>query len=218
MTLTVYGPARSRVSRTLWMLEEIGAPYRHISIRHGLSGIRSPAFLRINPYGRVPTVVDDGLIVWESLAINLHLAKRYGGALGPQNADEDAQVTMWSLWTATEVEMVAHEVYVHTVREPPELRNPASVATAVSQLAPALQALEQAIREGDGYLVGRRFTVADLNVACILHYLRGLPSAFDATPHVAEWYTRCSSRPAFKRMEQLRETDEPGDMSGRSGA
>jgi glutathione S-transferase len=168
--------------------------------------------LRINPYGRVPTLVDGELIVWESLAINLHLAKRYGRALGPQNTDEDAQMTMWSLWTATEVETAAHEVYVHTVREPPKLRNPANVATAVSQLAPALQALEQAIRKGDEFLVGRRFTVADVNVACILHYLRGLPSAFDPTPSVAEWYSQCSGRAAFKRMEQLREDDEPIDM------
>jgi glutathione S-transferase len=213
VSLTVYGLARSRASRSLWMLEETGTPYRHISIVHGPEGIRSPAFLRINPYGRVPTLVDGELIMWESLAINLHLAKRYGGALGPQNADEDAHMTMWSLWTATEVEMTAHEVYVHTLREPPALRNPASVATAVSQLAAPLQALEQAIRGGDGYLVGRRFTVADLNLASVLFYLRGLPGAFDATPHAAAWYARCSSRAAFKRMEQLRNDDEPGDMS-----
>jgi glutathione S-transferase len=194
------------------MLEEIGTPYRHVSIVHGPTGIKSPAFLRINPYGRVPTLVDGELVVWESLAINLHLAKRYGGALGPANADEDAQMTMWSLWTATEVEMTAHEVYVHTVREPPELRNPASVAAAVSQLAPPLQALEQAIIAGDGYLVGGRFTAADLNLASVLFYLRGLPSAYDATPNVGAWYSHCSGRAAFKRMEQLRDTDEPVDM------
>jgi glutathione S-transferase len=212
VTLTLYGLARSRASRALWMLEEIGTPYRHIAIRHGPTGIKSPAFLAINPYGRVPTLVDGELIMWESLAINLHLAKRYGGALGPRNEDEDAQMTMWSLWTATEVEMAAHEIYVHTVREPPELRNPANVTTAVAQLAPALEALEQAVGAGDGYLVGRRFTVADLNLACVLYYLRGLPNAYDAAPRVGAWYSRCSSRAAFKRMEELRDTDEPVDM------
>ena len=210
--LTVYGLARSRVSRTLWMLEELAIPYRHISIGKGPDGIQSPAFLQINPHGRVPALVDGSLVVWESLAINLYLAKRYGGALGPQDADEDAKATMWTIWTAAEVEAAAHQIFVHTLRDQPEDRDPDRVVAAVSRLAPSLLALQLAIQGGGGSLVGGRFTVADLNVASVLFYLRGLSGAFAAVPRLGEWYALASGRSAFGRMLALRDADRPTAM------
>jgi glutathione S-transferase len=72
--LKLFGQARSRASRSLWMLEEIGIPYEHVPIRPYTES-RAPDYLRLNPNGHIPTLDDDGLILWESLAINLYLAR-----------------------------------------------------------------------------------------------------------------------------------------------
>jgi glutathione S-transferase len=128
--------AFSDVTRALWMLEELSIPYRHVSIGKGPEGIASDDFLKLNPHARLPTLVDGDLVVWESMAINLYLAKRYGGALGPGNIGEEAHVTMWSIWAVSSLEMPSHEIYFHTLREPPvasgDRVSPASLRTPPS--------------------------------------------------------------------------------------
>ena len=76
--LKIYGIAQSRAARTLWMVEECGVPYEHIKT-HFAKDTKNDAFKAINPNARVPVIDDDGVIVWESMAINLYLAKKYGG-------------------------------------------------------------------------------------------------------------------------------------------
>ena len=133
--LTIYGVYRSRASRPIWLAYEIGLPFQHVPVMQAYRmsapdapdaplNTRSPAFLRINPNGHIPTIDDGGLVLHESLAINLYLAKRYGGALGPADAAEDGLMTMWSLWAATEAEPHAIEVLYHRLDYPMEQRDP----------------------------------------------------------------------------------------------
>src|SRR5438034_9997453 len=84
MALKIYGIPRSRAFRTLWMAKELGLEYENIPIDFANNGTRAPEYLRINPNGHVPTIDDDGVVLWESMAINLYLAKKYSlGALYP---------------------------------------------------------------------------------------------------------------------------------------
>src|SRR5260221_4006679 len=76
--LRIYGIARPRAFRALWMAEELGLDYDHIPIEIGPAGARKPEYLAINPNGRLPAIDDDGFTLWESLAITLYLAKKYG--------------------------------------------------------------------------------------------------------------------------------------------
>src|ERR1044071_2092354 len=111
--LTIYGVHRSRASRNIWLAHELGLPFRlkpvmqHYRVKEpapaDLLHTRSPAFLKINPNGHVPSIDDEGLVLHESLAINLYLARKHGGPLAPANPAEDALMTMWALWAATEV-------------------------------------------------------------------------------------------------------------------
>src|ERR1700730_4332454 len=75
--LRIYGTARTRAFRVLWMAEELGLDYEHIPMEPGAAGARQPGYLAINPNGRLPAIDDDGLILWESLAINIYLAKKH---------------------------------------------------------------------------------------------------------------------------------------------
>ncbi len=207
MSLTIYGIARTRTSRVLWLAEELGLAYRHEKLAPAAGDTRRPEFLRLNPMGRVPAIDDGGLVLWESLAINLHLARRYGreSGLGPRDHAEDALIGQWTLFAATELEPDTHEVLVHTVNLPEDQREPERRDAALARLARPLSALEAALAQGGGCLVGGRFTVADLNVATMIFYLRAAPQALDPYPTLAAWYRAATGRPAFRRMIALRE-------------
>lgn len=209
MALTIYGIARTRTSRVLWLAEELGLSYRHEKLAPAAGDTRRPEFLALNPMGRVPAIDDDGLILWESLAINLHLARKYGRAsgLGPRDGDEDALMGQWTLWAATEFEPGAHEVVVQTINLPPEQRSAARRDAALVGLDRPLRALDSALAKGGGYLVGGRFTVADLNAACIAFYLRAAEGALAPYPAVDAWYRAATQREGFRRMIALREAE-----------
>ena len=106
--ITLYGAMASRAHRVVWLLNELGLAYRHVPTPFLDGSTRQPEFLAINPNGRVPALDDDGLLLCESLSINLYLAKQYGGGgadtLAARDLREDTLATQWSLWVVTEVE------------------------------------------------------------------------------------------------------------------
>ena len=105
MTLKIYGVARSRAFRTLWIAKELGLDYEHIKIDFATGETRTQAHLALIPNGHVPVIDDDGFILWESMAINLYLAKKYGrDRFYPSRVADDARAWQWSFWGMTEVE------------------------------------------------------------------------------------------------------------------
>ena len=204
MALKIYGVARSRTIRVLWMAAELGLQYEHIPVAVGAEGSKKPEYLRLNPNGEVPFIDDDGLILTESLAINLYLARKHGGPLQPSNVAEIGQAIGWTLWAATGVERNAAQALYNTSMYPPAERNPAVVAESLAALKAPLAVLEAALAKGGGHLVGGRFTVADLNVVCVLFYLRANPEAIADKPAIRAWYTAALARPAAKQAFALR--------------
>jgi len=195
--LTLYGTTMSRAARCLWMLEEVGVPYVNVPT-HFAKEAQTPEFKRLNPNGRVPVLDDDGLVVWESMAINLHLADRYGKELGPRDAAERALINQWSFWGMTEVEPGLIDAFVHRVMFPPAQRKPEVAAAGEAELARPLAVLE-GVLAGRTWLVGDRFTVADLNVASVLGLAALAQIDLSKYPHVQRWLTACTSRPANTR-------------------
>lgn len=204
MTLTIYGVPRSRAIRNIWMAEELGTPYTRVDIGFGPDGCRSPAFLAINPNGHIPAIDDGGVILSESLAINLHLARTRGGPLAANTAAEDGQMTMWSFWAASEAEIHAAPIMYHTVLYPEPERDPVVRQKHMDAIRAPLAVLDAHLAANDGFLVGGRFTVADLNVACVIFYLRFTPELLAAAPTVKAWYEASMARPACRRAFALR--------------
>ena len=100
--LKIYGIARTRAFRALWMAKELGLDYEHDPVEIGDAGARTPEFLAINPNGRLPVIVDDGFVLFESLAITLYLAKKHSlGRLYPGTLEGEARAWQWSLWAVT---------------------------------------------------------------------------------------------------------------------
>jgi glutathione S-transferase len=203
MMLKIYGTPRSNTIRPLWLVHELEIEYELVEVPLGAEGSRKPDYLRLNPNGRVPCIEDDGVILWESLAINLYLAKKHGGPLGPASLAEEGRMLQWGFWSAIEIEQPATAVLYHGAVLPPEQRDPGVVKTALETLEAPLRVLEGALK-GSGYLVGRRFTVADLNAICCVFYLRSTPSALDSKPAIRTWYEAGMARPANRAAFALR--------------
>lgn len=203
MKVTIYGIAKSRAIRNLWACEELGLAYTHVPVVYGAEGSRKPDFLAINPNGRVPAADIDGVVMWESLAINLHLAKKAGGPLAPESLDEDGLMTMWSMWALTEVEGAALAVLMNQTVKPEAERDAAVLAKSIETLKAPLAVLEGHLASHGGYLVGNRFTIADLNVSACVYYLR-YSNLVDDKPAVKAWYQAATSRPAAKKAFALR--------------
>lgn len=215
--LTIYGVYRSRASRNIWLCYEMGVPFRHVPVMQAYRlanpdapdaplHTRAPAFLKVNPNGHIPSIEDDGLVLHESLAINLYLAKRHGGAMGPANIAEDGQMAMWSLWAATEFEPHSIQVLYHRAAKPEAERDPAIAEAAIAALRGPVAVLDRQLA-GAEWLVGERFTVADINVSEVVRYALPAPELFAGAPNVTRWIKACHARPAFRRMMEERDRE-----------
>jgi glutathione S-transferase len=207
MTLKIYGVLRSRAARPIWMAKELGLEFEHVKVIQGYRlpdpaapdaplNTTSASFRAVNPNGQIPTMDDDGFVLGESFAITLYLARKHGGALAPRDVREDGTMTMWTLWAATECE--GHALRAMQNAAAVKTRDAALYDAAVTALRPKIAVLEMAL--GDGFLVGGRFTVADLNVAEVIRYAQAAPELFADSPRVRAWIAACQARPAFVSM------------------
>ncbi|BBK43214.1 glutathione S-transferase [Allostella vacuolata] len=199
--LRIYGIARSRAFRVLWAAKELGLDYEHVQIGFD-GGNRTPEYLAVNPMGTIPTIQDGDLTLFESLAINLYLAKREGGGLYPQTLRDEALTWQWTLFAASELDQPILDWALHTLMRPPEKRDPAVAGKALATLEPKMAALEAALASRP-YLLGDRFTIADLNVASVMYRL--LWGDLDRTPVVKAWLDRCYDRDSAREARKLRE-------------
>lgn len=205
MALTIYGVALSRANRTLWLAEELGLAYRHIETEFRPivpDHCRTAEFLGINPNGHVPVIDDDGLIVWESMAINLYLARKHGGALAPATLSEEAQMTMWSFWATTEVELDALTLLLDRAAPSKSKRRQTSVTKAIERLQAPVAVLDAHLGRCR-YVVGDRFTVADINLATVFEWIGPAPSLLARSRHVVGWLSNCLSRPACRTVQAM---------------
>lgn len=209
MGLKIYGVLRSRATRPVWMARELGVAFEHVPVIQSYRlpnpdaadaplNTNSASFRAVNPNGQVPVLDDDGFVLNESFAITLYLARKYGGPLAPKDAGEDGLATMWTLWAATEVEASALRAMQNSAAV--KTRDEAVYGAAVAALKPKFAVLDKALQQGGGYLVGGRFTVADLNVAEAVRYAQAAPELFADAPHVRDWIAACQGRSAFTAM------------------
>jgi glutathione S-transferase len=207
--LTLYGVYRSRASRPLWLLAECGGTFTHVPVIQAYRlpdagaadaplNTLSPAFLAVNPMGQIPALTDGDLLLTESLAITSHIARRFGGDLGPRDEAEQSLVENWSLFAGTSIEVPALEIlYAADNGDTPEARG--VTAIAAEKLRRPFARLERHL-VGTDYLIAGRFTVADINVAECCRYAQGHAALMAEFPALSGWLKRCQQRPAFQAM------------------
>ena len=198
--LKLYGVPRSRAMRSLWMLEELGVPYENVKVDF-ITGTKESGFKELNPNGHIPVLQDGDLVLWESLAINLYLARKNDKGLWPKTVEDEGRAYQWSLWAMTEAEEPLLTVLLNRVFFPPEQRDAKKADDGAARFAKPLGVLDGTLA-GRDYLLGSRFTVADLNVASVLTWAPMSKLDLSTAPNAAAWLGRCTSRPALARAQQ----------------
>lgn len=204
--LTLYGVYRSRASRPLWVLFETGTPFTHVPVIQAYRlpdpkaadaplHTAAPDFLKVNPQGQIPAMTDGDLTLTESLGIATYIARRYGGPIGPQTDAESALIDQWMLLAATAIETPALEI----MQAPQGAMGEGITAVAAEKLRRPLARLNAHLA-GRDWLLGDRFTVADITVAECTRYAQGHPTLIAEFPEVDRWIKSAQARPAFQKM------------------
>jgi glutathione S-transferase len=194
--IKIYGVPQSRAGRCLWMVRELGLPVENVPVHFSAPG-ESADLLAVNPNGRIPALDDNGFHLFESMAINLYLAKKYGAGTGLAAAtlEDEALATQWSFWVMTEIEKPLLVFLMHAFGRPAV--DEATLAQHRQTLDRPFKVLDAHLAASD-WLLGDHFAVADLNVASVLMWTKLANYDLGAYPRAAAWLDRCVSRPAFK--------------------
>ncbi len=198
--IKLYGSAMSRAGRSLWAAEETGVKYEQVV----LAQTRVPEYLKINPNGHVPALDDNGTIIWESMAINLYLAEKYGKApLWPPTIEGHGACYQWSIWGMTEVETPMIDIFQHRMLLPADQRDEKVALKAIETLKAPLRVLDEHLHKSE-YLLGHEFTIADLNVASVLGIARFIQLDLSSIPTAQKWMQKCLERPANQRVGAMK--------------
>jgi glutathione S-transferase len=186
----------SSSGRTRWMLEEVGVPYDYKRVDTRSGETRSPEYLALYGGGKVPVLRDGDVVLAESIAINFYLAEKYKPELMPSDLVERARAYQWSLWGITNLQNELLTVMFEAMK-PPEQRNAAASDAAKTHATTLLEFLERSLA-ARSYILGERFSVADVNLGSVVNLARrnGLLASLPAT---AAWMERLAARPAYER-------------------
>ena len=198
-TVKLYGIPGSRALRSIWAAEEVGVEYELVKTSF-MADSKKPDYLAINPNGRIPALVDGDIVLFESMAINLYLAKKYGGDLYPSDEAGEALTNQWTIWGMTELEPVLMQMVLHKVMLPEDQRDPARVETAEADIQRPLAVLDAHLEKQD-YLLGSDFRIADLNVAGALSLASFASYDISAHANASRWLGACVSRPSMARAQ-----------------
>jgi glutathione S-transferase len=202
--LKLWGRINSiNVQKVLWALAELKIPYERTDA--GLQfGVVNEAFYRkLNPNGRVPTIDDDGFVLWESNAIVRYLSAKHGaGTLWPNDLGQRADSDRWMDWATSTVAPALTPVFWGLIRTPPEKRNMAAIEADAERAAQAFQVLEQGL-EGRDYVAGKSVTMGDIPLGAFVHRWYALEVKRPKLAKVEAYYQRLQQRPAFKKHIML---------------
>lgn len=198
MAITLYGAPMTSATRVHWALEELGIKYEKSLVDLSKGEHKTPAFLKINPNGQVPALVDDGLALFESVAIIMHLGDKYGVEKGlwfAHGTAEHSLATQWSVWVGTTFTGALSRVIQNTSeRVPEEARNSKSAELGHASLNNALKVLDGQL-EGKHYLLGDKFSLVDVIVGSAVGYAAFFKVDLSVYKNVAAWLKGINDRP-----------------------
>lgn len=200
MATTIYGVSRSRAIRSLWAIEETGIEYTHVPT-HFFKESKTDEYLGVNPNGRIPALVDGDVTLFESMAINLYLARKYAPELYPSDPVLEAQVNQWSVWGISEIEFLQMQVIIQIMLHKDNM-NQRAMDEAMEALPRPLKVLDEHLKDRD-YLLGDSFTIADLNVSAVMLLLEMIKFDLTDFENVSDWQARCYARAALTRAQAL---------------
>ncbi len=202
--LQIWGRMTSiNVKKVIWTAQELGLDFA----RHEAGGVhgvvKTPGYMTLNPNSQVPTLEDGDYVLWESNVITRYLSAQYSmGHLYPENLKERFDAERWMEWQQTLVNPASRNGFWHLIRLPADQRDPALVAQSNAAVEP-LMAILDAHLANRSFMVGERFTMADIPLGCEVQRWLGLPQAREKRPNIERWFAALLARPAAKGVLDL---------------
>lgn len=198
--LKIWGRTNSvNVKKALWAAEELGLKYERIDAGMQFGVTRTPEYRKMNPNSLVPTIEDDGFVLWESHAIVRYLAAKHAaGTLWPTDLRVRADAERWMDWAFT-FQNAMRDVFWGLIRTPPEKRDLKAIEAGARRSADLIQIAEKTL-EKRPFMAGERFTMGDIPIGCEVQRWMRVPIERPRLPHVEAWFERLRARPAFLRV------------------
>jgi glutathione S-transferase len=201
--LRIWGRTNSvNVKKALWALGELGLEYERIDAGMQFGVVNTPEYRRMNPMGLVPTIDDDGFVLWESHSIVRYFAARHGaGTLWPTDPRTRAIANQWMDW-AFSFQSAMRAVFWGLIRTPPEKRNPAEIEEGRRKSAELAGLLDAALA-GKQYVTGEAFTMGDIPIGCEVQRWMRVPVERPRHPNLEAWFARLCARPAYRKFVDI---------------
>jgi glutathione S-transferase len=198
--LKIWGRASSsNVQKVLWCCAELDIPYERTDWGGPFGGNQDPDYLKLNPNGLVPTVIDGDLIMWESNTICRYLAAtRNGERLYPREPAARTHVERWMDWQLSVVAPPMGQLLFGLIRTKPEARDPAAIEAARRRALSAWMIVDDEIKERGPYLAGNELSLAEIVLGTQIYRWFAFPIERPQLDNLRAWYDRLHVRPGFK--------------------
>ena len=202
--LKIWGRSNSiNVMKVLWCAGELGLDYERVDAGMSFGVVGEDWYGSMNPNRRVPTIDDDGMVLWESNTIVRYLAAKHpGGGLWPSDPAVRAVGEKWMDWQLSTLMEDMTYLFWGLVRKAPDKQDPARQAQAAQSIGAIWSILDAALVERD-YVAGDRLTVGDIPVGCFVWRWSNLPIERPVLPNLEAWHERLKARPAFRKHVML---------------
>lgn len=198
--LKVWGRITSiNVQKVLWCLAETGTPYERIDAGLEFGRNTEDWYRKMNPNGLVPTIDDDGFVLWESNSIVRYLAEKYGsGTLCPASLQARADADRWMEWHSTSAWGTSLRIaFFNLYRVAPEKRDAKAVESAIAQSIQYFRMLDGHLA-GNAYVTGDAFTMGDIPLGCAAHRFLNMDFERPSLPALEAWYDRLKARKGYR--------------------
>lgn len=187
------------VQKVLWALDELSIEYRHYDVGSETGDLETPKFLRLNPHARVPVLVDEASVIWESNSIVRYLSASYGeGILWPVNPAQRSYADRWMDWELATLQPDFIDLFWGFYRKPEGKRDRKQIEHSKSRCEQHFIMLDNHLRQNK-YLAGEDFTMGDIPSATCLYRYFEMGVAVNKPSNVMDWYQRLSNRKAFQQ-------------------
>ena len=202
--LVIWGRNNSvNVQKVLWCCEEMSLGYERIDAGGAFGVVNTPQYRGLNPNGLVPTIEDDGFVLWESNAIVRYLAARHAaGSLWPEDLKTRAEADRWMDWNNTTFWPAIRPLFLGLIRTAPDKRDPRALAESRLKAAEVLRIVDAHLKTHE-YLAGNAFTMGDIALGCGIWRWMALPIERQPLPNVQRWFDSLARRPPYKDTVML---------------
>ena len=195
--LKIWGRMSSiNVKKVVWTAQELGLDFQRTEAGGLFGVVKTPDYMTLNPNSLVPVIEDGDYVLWESNVIVRYLAAKHAsGQMYPIDLRERFDAERWMDWQQTTLNPVSRPGFWQLIRTPPEQRNSTLIAESNAAVEALMFTLDMHLAHRK-FMVGERFTVADIPLACEVHRWFGLPQPRQSRPHIERWYASLRARQA----------------------